>query len=201
MSLLCPLGPHLIILVAVHPWNRHYTVKLSQCSFPLNNRDSLATMRQPIMAITTARAHQRIMGIINFDLLQNRMGRELGELLVKRQVYSISPPLFFLLLLDVAGKRKLLFPKAKEAERRECIDEKQGVGSRKQWTLCSLSTESCFIKSYLLFAGSCSHSRVEFKAWTSVGCFRDGKKRTWPAILTNSVFLGHQIIHTCLIHV
>lgn len=60
--LLCPLWAHLIILVAVHPLNRHYTVKLSQCSFPLNNRDSLATMWQPIMTITTARAHQRIMG-------------------------------------------------------------------------------------------------------------------------------------------
>lgn len=84
-------------------------------------------------------------------------------------------PLFFLLLLDVAGKRRLLFPKVKEAERTEYSDEKQGVRSRTQWTLCSMPTESCFIKSYLQAAAvtaelSSKHELV----WVVLGTVRIG---------------------------
>lgn len=88
--LLCPLWAHLIILEAVHPWNRHYTVKLSQCSFPLNNLDSLATMRQPIMTITTARAHQRIMGDYYLWSAPKRDGQRVGGVIRKEAGYTID---------------------------------------------------------------------------------------------------------------
>lgn len=51
------------------------------------------------------------------------MGRELGELLRTRQVYSICSFLFF---LDIDVKGRLLFLKLKETERMKSSDKRKG---------------------------------------------------------------------------
>lgn len=94
-SVLCPFGVHLIVLVAVHPYNRHYPVKLSQCGFPMNNRDSLATMRQPIMTITTARATPEDYGGL-LPLICSKTGRA-GS--YQDEVYFIFLCFFLLIFL------------------------------------------------------------------------------------------------------
>lgn len=162
--LLCPLCAHLIILVAVHPWNRHYTVKLSQCSFPLNNRDSLATMRQSIMTITTARAHQRIMGDYYLWSAPKQNGHRVGGgwgVLGTRQVYSICSSTFFstLLLREVCCFLKQRRQRERNSDKRKGKTTKTSSQSVESEAGCNV--QSCFIKSYLLFVGCCSRSRVQ----------------------------------------